>query len=86
MEVLDGTTIFWLLALGMVVGAVTKLAMYNTTIGLVANVLSGIMGSIVVGSIMIAMNLPFGLVFAFLGSLGVVFIVNVFHVEGQKAH
>lgn len=86
MEVLDGTTIFWLFALGMVVGAVVKLAMYNTTIGLLPNVLSGIIGSIVVGAITVAMNLPFGLLFAFMGSLGVVFIVNVFHVEGQKAH
>lgn len=86
MEVLDGTTIFWLLALGMVVGAVTKLAMYNTTIGLVPNVLSGIIGSIVVGAITVALDLPFGLLFAFMGSLGVVFIVNVFHIEGQKAH
>lgn len=86
MEVLDGTTIFWLFALGMVVGSVVKLAMYNTTIGLLPNVLSGIIGSIVVGAITVAMNLPFGLLFAFMGSLGVVFIVNVFHVEGQKAH
>ncbi len=86
MEVLDGTTIFWLFALGMVVGSVVKLAMYNTTIGLLPNVLSGIIGSIVVGAMTVAMNLPFGLLFAFMGSLGVVFIVNVFHVEGQKAH
>jgi hypothetical protein len=86
MEVLDGTTIFWLLALGMITGAIVKVAMWNTTIDLIPNVAAGIAGSIIVGGLTVALNLPGGMLFAFLGSLTILFILNVFHMERQQAH
>ncbi|MCW9706852.1 hypothetical protein [Fodinibius salsisoli] len=86
MEVLDGTTIFWLLALGMITGAAVKVAMWNTMIDLVPNLAAGIAGSIIVGGLAVALNLPGGLLFAFLGSLSILFILNVFHMKSQKAH
>lgn len=86
MEVLDGTTIFWLFALGLLVGGAVKLVMWNTTVNLVSNLVAGVMGSVVVGGLTSALQLPGGLLFAFIGSLSILFILNVFHMESQKAH
>lgn len=86
MEALDGTTIFWLLTLGMLTGAVVKVVMWNTRIDLVPNLAAGIAGSIIVGGLTVALNLPGGMLFAFLGSLTILFILNVFHMKSQKAH
>lgn len=86
MEVLDGTTIFWLFAIGMLVGGAAKLVMWNTTVDLTSNLAAGVAGSIVVGGLTVALQLPGGLLFAFLGSLAILFILNVFHIEGQEAH
>lgn len=86
MEVLDGTTIFWLLALGMVVGAAVKVTMWNTTIGLLPNLIAGAAGALIVGGLTAALNLPGGLLFAFVGSLSILFIFNVFNMQSQKAH
>lgn len=86
MVVLDGTTIFWLIAIGMVVGAVAKLAMWNTTIGLVPNVVAGIMGSVVVGGVMVLFDLPGGFLFAMLGSVSILFMLNVFYQQREGKH
>ncbi|SMO81813.1 hypothetical protein [Fodinibius sediminis] len=86
MEVLDGTTIFWLLALGLLVGGVVKLVMWNTTVDLIYNLAAGVVGSILVGGLTVALDLPGGMLFAFLGSLSILFILNVFHMQSQKAH
>lgn len=86
MEVLDGTTIFWLIALGMIMGAIAKLTMWNTTVELVPNILAGVAGSLVVGGVTVALHLPGGLLFAMLGSLSILFIVNIFHQETQETH
>lgn len=86
MEVLDGTTIFWLCALGMLVGAAVKLVMWNTTVNLVSNLAAGVAGSVIVGGLTAALQLPGGLLFAFLGSLSILFILNVFHMETQAVH
>lgn len=86
MDVLDGTTIFWLFALGLLVGGAVKLVMWNTTVNLASNLAAGAMGSVVVGALTAALQLPGGLLFAFVGSLAILFILNVFHMQSQKAH
>lgn len=86
MEALDGTTIFWLFALGMLTGGAVKLVMWNTSVSLISNLAAGVGGSIIVGGLTVALQLPGGLLFAFLGSLAILFILNVFHIEGQEAH
>lgn len=86
MEVLDGTTLFWLLALGMLVGGATKLVMWNTTVALLPNLIAGMAGALIVGGLLVALQLPGGLLFAFLGSLSILFILNVFNMERQQAH
>lgn len=86
MVVLDGTTIFWLIAIGMVAGAIAKLAMWNTTIGLVPNVVAGTLGSVVVGGVMVLFDLPGGFMFALLGSICILFMLNVFYQEREGTH
>ncbi len=86
MEELNGTMIFWLIALGMVAGAITKVSIWKQGVELIPNLIAGIIGTLVVGSIAIAINLPGSLVFAFLGSLAVLFILNVFHLQSEEEH
>ncbi len=86
MEVLDGTTIFWLLTLGMLAGAAVKVVMWNTTVGILPNVIAGAAGAVIVGGLTTALNLPGGLLFAFLGSLGILFILNVFNMKRESVH
>ncbi|MGM0546236.1 MAG: hypothetical protein ACQEST_05880 [Bacteroidota bacterium] len=86
MEELNGTMIFWLIALGMIAGAITKVSIWKQGVELVPNLIAGITGALIVGSIAIFINLPGSLVFAFLGSLAVLFILNVFHLQSEKEH
>ncbi len=86
MEVLDGTTIFWLIAVGMVAGVITNVSIWKQGVKLTTNLAFGITGSVIVGSISIALQLPGSLLFAFLGSLSVLFIVNVFHLQPETSH
>jgi len=86
MEVLDGATIFWLIAQGMLVGALVKVTMWNTTVDIIPNIAAGVAGSLVVGGITVALNLLGGLLFAMLGSLSILFILNIFHQQTEEAH
>ncbi len=84
---LDGTTIFWLIALGMLVGGIAKLALGNRGVGFVANVIWGAAGSLIVGGIGVALQLPGSLLLAFLGSLSILFLTNIFYLqEDEHAH
>lgn len=86
MEELNGTMIFWLIALGMVAGAITKVSIWKQGVELVPNLIAGVIGSVIVGSLAIAINLPGSLAFAFLGSLAILFILNVFHLQSDEQH
>lgn len=86
MEVLDGTTIFWLIAIGMVAGAITKLLIWKKGVELVPNLIAGIIGAVVVGVISIVLDLPAGLAFSFIGSIAILFVLNVFHLEHGATH
>jgi len=86
MELLDGATIFWLFTIGLLVGGAMKVIMWNTSVSLLANLAAGVSGSIVVGGLTAALQLPSGILFAFLGSLAILFILNVFNMAEQTAH
>lgn len=86
MEVLDGTTIFWLIAIGMVAGAITKVSLWKNGVELIPNLIAGALGSVVVGGLGIALELPGSLLFALLGSLSILFILNVFHLQAEASH
>lgn len=86
MDVLDGTTIFWLIAIGMVAGAITKLLIWNKGVELVPNLIAGVIGSVVVGIISVSLEFPASLAFAFVGSIAILFILNVFHLQPEATH
>ena len=86
MEIIDGATIFWLIALGMLMGGAAKVVMWNTNVGLIPNVLAGAAGAVVMGGLIAMLNMDGFLLFAFIGSIAILFIINVFNMEGQNAH
>lgn len=86
MEELNGTSIFWLIALGMLVGGLTKLALGSKGVGLVFNVAGGAVGSVLVGGIGLALQLPGTLLFALLGSISILFLANVFNLPEEHGH
>ena len=86
MDVLGGATIFWLIALGMVAGAFTQVCIWDKGVELITNLVTGIVGSVIVGSLFIVLQFPAGLAFGFLGSLAILFITNVFHLQPEGSH
>lgn len=86
MEILSGETIFWLIALGMLVGAIMKVVMWRTTIGVVQNMLAGVAGTLIVGGFMIELQLAGAILFSLLGGLSTLFILNVFNLQPKESH
>jgi hypothetical protein len=86
MEELNGTMIFWLISIGMVAGALMKVGIWNQGVELVPNLIGGVIGALVVGSVAVYVNLPGSLIFGFLGSLAVLFIMNVFYLQSDEQH
>ncbi len=86
MEVLDGAAIFWLIAIGMVAGAIVQMFIWNKGVSFITNLVTGVISSLVVGSISMLLNFPAGLTFGFLGSLAILFITNVFHLQPEASH
>lgn len=86
MEELNGTMIFWLISIGMVAGALMKLSIWDQGVELIPNLIGGIIGAIVVGGVAVYVNLPGSLMFGFLGSLAVLFIMNVFYLQSDEEH
>lgn len=83
MEVLDGATIFWLISLGLLTGGITKAALGQKGVKLVPNLIAGVLGSFIVGCIAVFLQFPGSLIFALLGSISILFILNVFHLQPE---
>ena len=84
METLNGTTLFWFVAMGLTVGTVFGLFIKEEGKSLTANMLWGIAGAVTVGSIALWLGLGDGLLFSFVGTLAVLFIANVFHQHHKE--
>lgn len=86
MEELNGTMIFWLISVGLVAGALTKVSIWEKGVELVPNLIAGVIGAVVVGSVAVMVSMPGSLVFGFLGSVAVLFIMNVFYLQSDEEH
>lgn len=86
MEVLSGTLIFWFISVGLVVGALTSVLIWNRGVKLVTNLVGGVLGALVVGVISVYLEFPGSLVFALVGSISILFILNVFHAQSEPSH
>lgn len=79
MSAISGTAIFWFVAQGMVIGWIFGKVVRHEGVTLNANVLWGILASVLTGSMGILMGHGDGLIFALAGTLAILFLVNVFH-------
>lgn len=79
MTALNGTIIFWFIAQGIAVGAIYGIVIKSEGVSVPANMVWGLIGSVVTGSIAILLGLGDGMLFAFVGTLAFLFIVNAFH-------
>lgn len=83
MENLDGATLFWLITLGMVLGAAAKLVLGNKGLHIMTNIAAGVFGTVIVGGIGIELQMPGSLLFGILGSLSILFLANVFFLQEE---
>lgn len=85
MEGLDGATFFWLTALGLVTGGLTKVILGSRGISLVANLAAGVLATTVTSGLFLVMSLPGSMVVALLGSISILFVINVFYLQPEHA-
>lgn len=78
MEELNLVTIYWLVSIGLLVGFITDLIMIKRGIGMIGNIVGGAIGSVIIGVICIVLGLFAPLIYAALGSIAFLFLINVF--------
>ena len=83
MEELNGVTIYWLISIGLLVGFVIDLIMMKRGISLIGNVIWGAVGSVIIGVIMIVLNVFGPLIYAAVGSIAFLFLINVFSFDQE---
>lgn len=87
MEILDGSTLFWLIALGMVAGAITKVVMWNKGLTIYSNLIGGVLGTVIVGGFCIELQIPGSMMLSLMGVVSILFVANVFFLqEEHEAH
>ena len=83
MEELSGVTIYWLISIGLLVGFVIDLIMMKRGISLIGNVFWGAVGSVIIGVVMIVLNVFGPLIYAAVGSVAFLFLINVFSFDQE---
>jgi hypothetical protein len=85
MEELNAVTIYWLISIGLLVGLIIDVVMIKRGIGLIGNIVGGAIGSVIIGISAIVLNLFAPLIFAAIGSIAFLFLINVFsfHITEQ---
>ncbi len=83
MEELSAVTIYWLISIGLLVGFVIDLIMMKRGISLIGNVFWGAVGSVIIGVIMIVLNVFGPLIYAAVGSIAFLFLINVFSFDQE---
>jgi uncharacterized membrane protein YeaQ/YmgE (transglycosylase-associated protein family) len=78
MEELNTVTIYWLISIGLLVGFIIDLVMIKRGIGMIGNIIGGAAGSIIIGVCSIFLNLYAPLIYAAIGSVAFLFLINVF--------
>ena len=84
MEELNAVTIYWLISIGLLVGFIIDLVMIKRGIGMIGNVASGALGSVIIGVTAILLNLYAPLMYAAIGSIAFLFLVNVFSIHTSE--
>ncbi|WP_234567398.1 hypothetical protein [Rhodohalobacter sp. 614A] len=77
----NAVTIYWLLSIGLLVGFIIDLVMIKRGIGMIGNVVWGAVGSIIIGAVVIWLDMYAPLLYAAVGSIAFLFLVNVFSIH-----
>ena len=91
MEELNSVTIYWLISIGLLVGFIIDLIMIKRGIGMIGNIVGGAAGSVIIGVCSILLNLYAPLIYAAVGSIAFLFLINVFsfhvseHVDARAS-
>ncbi len=91
MEELNSVTIYWLISIGLLVGFIIDLVMIKRGIGMIGNIIGGAAGSVIIGICSIMLNLYAPLIYAAVGSVAFLFLINVFsfhvseHVDARAS-
>lgn len=78
MEELNSVTIYWLISIGLLIGYIIDLIMIKRGIGVIGNILWGATGSVIIGVTVISLELFAPLIYAAIGSVAFLFLINVF--------
>ncbi|WP_069130414.1 GlsB/YeaQ/YmgE family stress response membrane protein [Rhodohalobacter halophilus] len=83
MEELNSVTIYWLISIGLLIGFVMDLIMIKRGIGMIGNLIGGVLGSVLIGVVVVSIGLVGPLVYAAIGSIAFLFLVNVFSLHPE---
>lgn len=84
MEELNGVTFYWLISIGLLIGFIIDLAMIKRGIGMIGNVVWGAVGSVIIGVAVMWLDLYAPLLYAAIGSIAFLFLVNVFSIHTSE--
>ncbi len=81
MENLDGATIFWLVTLGLILGAAAKVVLGSKGLQIGTNLAAGVIGTVSIGAFGIILQIPGSLLLSVLGGISILFLANVFFLQ-----
>lgn len=83
MYTLSATTIFWLLTLGLFIGWAVDYFTGHEGMTTFSNLVWGAGGSLISGVIALIVGMDGVILFAFMGTTGILFIANTFHLHHE---
>ncbi len=81
---LTGSKIFWLIALGLLVGGIIKLIYRSRGRGVFINLAGGVTGTLISGMIGIKLDVASSLAFGVIGATALLFLLNVFYYDERN--
>ncbi|MEX1012039.1 MAG: hypothetical protein WDZ29_08255 [Balneolaceae bacterium] len=84
MEELNGVTIYWLISIGLLIGYFVDLLMGKRGMHLTGNLISGVVASLLIGIIGITFSVYGSLLFAAIGTVAFLLIVNLFSTHPEE--
>jgi uncharacterized membrane protein YeaQ/YmgE (transglycosylase-associated protein family) len=71
--------LYWFISTGLLIGLSARLIIKNEGVSLWTNLIWGIIGAVISGTVGINFSIGDGVLFAFIGTPAFLFLINVFH-------
>ena len=81
---ISATAIFWFITLGLVIGLIVGVVMGKEGTSVTVNLVWGVIAAILTGIIGIILHFGDGLLFSMAGTLAILFLVNAFHQHHKE--